>query len=68
MKFESNRAYQQAIAEQIAERSGGDLGRSADLHRDFELERCMSRFTCQKLERIRRLRHGGDVAGDRLER
>jgi len=49
MKFESNRAYQEAIAEQIAQRSGGDLARSADLQRDFALERCMSRFNPQEV-------------------
>lgn len=44
MKFESDSEYRQAIEKEIEARSGGDVGKAADLKRDFALERCMSRF------------------------
>ena len=44
MKFESDREYLQALDEQITERCDGNLAQSANLQRDFALERCISRF------------------------
>lgn len=44
MKFDNDRDYLQALNEEIADKSGGDIGKSAELQRDFALERCISRF------------------------